>query len=53
MLSDDRSQAAFEFRGNPIAAVNPDEAVTVEMDLRVSAGLVNSIDLESEPSAGR
>jgi hypothetical protein len=52
MLSDDLSQAAFEFRGNPIAAVNPDKAVTVEMDLRVSAGLVNSIHLESDRAQG-
>jgi hypothetical protein len=47
MLSDDRSEISFKRNTHAIAAMDADEAATVEVNLGVSTGLVNPIHLEA------
>src|SRR5262245_59282488 len=47
MLPNDRSEVSFKCRTYAIAAVNPNEAATVEVDFRMSASLINPVHLEA------
>jgi len=47
MLSDDCSEISFKRSTHSIAAMDADEAATVEVNLRVSASLVNPVHLEA------
>jgi hypothetical protein len=47
MLSNDRSQVSFERHAHAIAAMDANEAATVEVNLGVPAGLVNPVHLKA------
>jgi hypothetical protein len=47
MLSNDRSEISFKRSAHAIAAMDADEAATVEVNLGVSASLMNPVHLET------
>jgi hypothetical protein len=46
MLPDDCSEISFKRRTHAIAAMDTDEAASVEVDFGVSASLINPVHLE-------